>query len=96
MTQTVEKQAEEPITRLVGTGTMRVLSQSAGDTRVTWSRRNAAEVAAARRSFDELTSAPNNFAAFSVSAGQRGERIKEFDPEAEEILIVPPVAGGAD
>lgn len=72
---------------------MAVIGQ-AGDTKVIWDKDNADEVAAARKTFDELVG-EKKFAAFSVDArGDQGERIRRFDPEAEKIIIVPPMKGG--
>jgi len=52
------------------------------------------EVDAARKTFDECIK-EKKFAAFSVDKkGKKDERIWVFDPKAEEIILVPPIAGG--
>jgi hypothetical protein len=73
-------------------GEMAVMGRR-GDTKVIWDRNNADEVAAARRQFEELTG--RGFAAFSVKKnGEQDRRIREFDPEAEKVILVPQMAGG--
>jgi hypothetical protein len=65
-----------------------------GDTRVIWDSENEDEVAAARATFDKLTK-NGKFAAFQVKTkGEKGERMRDFDPEAEKIILVPQIAGG--
>jgi hypothetical protein len=64
-----------------------------GDTKIIWNPDNTDEVANARRSFDDMTG--KGFRAFAVArAGAKGDRVHEFDPEAEKLIIVPPMAGG--
>lgn len=65
-----------------------------GDTKVIWNPRDEDEVTNARRTFDELVG-EKRFAAFRVrERGARGEQVTEFDPDAEKLIIVPPMAGG--
>ena len=64
-----------------------------GDTKLVWDRRNAPEVEAARATFDALKR--QGYLAYSVSkAGDRNEVLREFDPDAEAIILSPPLAGG--
>ena len=64
-----------------------------GDTKMTWDRTNAHEVENAERTFDDLTD--QGFTAFAVTAGgERGERIREFDKNAQSIIMVPRMQGG--
>lgn len=64
-----------------------------GDTKVIWDSDNDDEVENARQTFDDLVD--KGFAAFAVKRrGGQGERIKEFDPEQEKLILVPPMAGG--
>lgn len=64
-----------------------------GDSKLIWSADNEAEVEAARNMFDDLRD--QGFAAFSVDKeGEQDRRIEEFDPEAEKIIMVPPIRGG--
>lgn len=64
-----------------------------GDTKVIWDPKNPDEVDAARQQFNTLKA--KGFLAFSVKKdGEKGVRIKEFDPEAEKIIMSPqPIAG---
>jgi hypothetical protein len=74
-------------------GSMAVMGRS-GDTKVIWSADNEDEVANARRTFDDLVT-KRGFAAFAVGArGNKTDRVREFDPTAEKIIIVPPMQGG--
>jgi hypothetical protein len=65
-----------------------------GDTRVMWDSRNEEEVDAARKQFRDLTRA--GYLAYKAEGkeGMRGEQIREFDPRAERIILVKPLAGG--
>ncbi len=73
-------------------GEMATLSR-AGDVRVMWNPDNAAEVAAAKKTFDEMTK--KGHLAFAVKkTGDKGVQVREFDPEAEKIILAPPMRGG--
>jgi hypothetical protein len=64
-----------------------------GDTRLTWSRNNDAEVDNARRTFDTLIA--KNYTAYRLdTADRRGERIHAFDAGIERMILIPQVAGG--
>ena len=66
---------------------------SKGDTKITWDSTQALEVAEAKKAFKQYRD--KGFAAFRIAKrGQKGEPIEAFDADAEEILFVPPVAGG--
>lgn len=66
---------------------------STGDTKVIWDPHNADEVAAAKAQFDALRK--KGFIAYTVNKkGDKGEIIREFDPNAEKIILSPPLAGG--
>lgn len=75
------------------TGTLAILDRT-GDTKLIWDRGNEAEVANARRTFDDLRG--KRFLAYRVTGkkGAPGEQITEFDPVAERIILVPPMQGG--
>jgi hypothetical protein len=64
-----------------------------GDTRLIWDADNREEVANARRTFEDLTK--KGFWAYSTDKkGERSERIREFDANAERIILAPQVRGG--
>lgn len=64
-----------------------------GDTRVEWDPSMRHEVEAARQNFDKLIS--KGYYAYRVSSsGERGEMIREFDPNARKIIMAPQMAGG--
>lgn len=84
-------EATETIER-AGNHEMRVMD-GMGDTKVIWSSENADEVANARKTFDELRA--KRFVAFRVNKlGNKGEQISTFDPDAEKMILVPPLVGG--
>lgn len=67
--------------------------KDAGDARLTWSADNKPEVDAARKMFDDLRA--KGFFAYAVKrSGDKGEMITKFDPEAEKIILAPPLVGG--
>ena len=78
---------------------MRVLN-SQGDQMVTWDNEKlqsgdaeaAAAVAEAERIFQEQIQRGGT--AFKVETGQPAQRLDEFDPTAEQIVVVPRIAGG--
>jgi len=75
-------------------GTMRILDHS-GDTAVTWDIDDEATVRAAEELFERLGA--ESKMAFARSAGappEEAERIRRFDPAAEEIIWVRPIQGG--
>jgi hypothetical protein len=75
-------------------GEMRIIG-GRGDTKVIWNPENSHEVKAAERQFKDLVK-KQKFAAFRVlKDGERGEQVREFDPRAAKLIIVPPMAGGA-
>jgi hypothetical protein len=80
-------------------GTLRVMSRR-GDDRVQWDTKlledgemeAVAAVREAERIFKEQRA--RGATAFKVSKGEAAVRIDTFDPEAEQIMIVPRVVGG--
>jgi hypothetical protein len=70
-----------------------ILDQT-GDTKVMWSKDNPDEVDAAEAQFKTLTR--KGYTAYRATGkdGKKGEQIREFDPDAERIILVPPVQAG--
>jgi len=66
-----------------------------GDTKIIWDSDKPDEVENARRTFNDLRK--KGYLAFSVKGkdGAKGEQISEFDPEAERLILAPPMRGGA-
>ena len=72
---------------------MSVMGRS-GDTKTIWDPSRPDEVAAARGTFDELVGR-KKYLAFKVKKdGEKGRKIKTFDPDAGKIILVPPMMGG--
>ena len=73
---------------------MRILDET-GDTTITWVVDDPATIAEAERVFDRLVAqAKIPFARPAGSPAGEAEKISAFDPNAEEIVWVRPVAGG--
>lgn len=71
---------------------MRVLNDS-GDDRIVWDRDNGFEAMDAKKKFEDLLR--KGYKAYSVRAdGKKGRRIKEFDVDAEDIIMVPKTSAG--
>lgn len=78
---------------------LRVLSAK-GDTSVEWDQKRAltgdpeavAAVREAERIFEEQRQ--RGATAFKVEPGRPARKLERFDPEADQILVVPRVAGG--
>lgn len=67
---------------------------SRGDLKQFWDRNNPDEVDEARAAFDRLVH-KKKYLAFRVDKkGEKAEQIREFDPEIERMVLVPPAAGG--
>ena len=71
------------------TGQFRIMGRQ-GDLGVGWDASDPASVAAAQERFDGLLK--KGGLAFKV--GKENEQIRAFDPSAEEIILVGPIAGG--
>ncbi len=64
-----------------------------GDVKLSWDCENEQEVSAAKEVFDKRIK--EGWAAFAEKRlGGKGDRIRTFDPDAERIVLVPPIAGG--
>ena len=69
-----------------------ILDQS-GHIKQIWDRSVPDEVGMARKTFDKMLA--KGYAAFRVKKdGSQGEKIKEFDPEAEKMILAPALRGG--
>lgn len=73
---------------------MRLIDRT-GHTSVKWSVDNATEIAIAKAGFDEAIK--KGYRAFRTTGSgndRQGEAMRTFDPSAESMLLVAPVAGG--
>ena len=78
--------------RTADQGVMAVMNES-GDLKTCWDRTKPEEIDAARAQFDSLKQ--KGYMAYKVNAkGYRGEVISAFDPEAQNIILAPPMQGG--
>jgi len=80
-------------------GMLRILSRR-GDTRLNWNMQNSlagdAEARAAVLEAERIFARERQrgATAFRVDSGKPIERLEQFDPHAEQIVIVPRVIGG--
>ncbi len=80
-------------------GILRVISKR-GDDRVHWNEQDTqvgdAEALAAIREAERIFAheRKSGATAFRVATGQPAERLEQFDPQAEQIILVPRVVGG--
>lgn len=65
-----------------------------GDTRHMWDPDNADEVRAARSTFDMLKAKGHTAYTVNEDDGEKGRVIREFDPKAGKMIMVPKVVGG--
>lgn len=70
---------------------MRILGRT-GDTKILWNVDNKEEIKSAKEIFEKRIK--EGWSAFKEESGEKGERIKIFDPNADRIILVPPIAGG--
>jgi hypothetical protein len=73
-------------------GEMAILDRT-GHSRQIWDPRNPDEVEAARATFNKLKG--KGYIAYKVKPdGSEGEIMTTFDPQAEKMIMAPPVVGG--
>lgn len=65
-----------------------------GDSKHIWDKSKPIEVEAAKAMFDTLVK--KGYLAFHVKGeqGEKGEQMKEFDPNSERVIFVPAMCGG--
>lgn len=63
-----------------------------GDVKISWNRSNIEEVNTARETFEKKIN--QGWSAFKDKFGSKGDKTKIFDPDAERIILVPPISGG--
>jgi hypothetical protein len=64
-----------------------------GDTTLTWNRENPVEIKTAEDKF--LALQKEGYLAFRLEEnGEKGELIREFNPNIEKIFMAPQMAGG--
>lgn len=74
-------------------GELCVMDPKLGDLKFTWDSENEDEVELAEKQFDEAKK--KGFLAFKVKKdGSKGKQIEKWDPDAEKIIMIPPIAGG--
>lgn len=75
------------------TGEMAVMGRE-GDTKMMWDKSRPVEVEVAKAGFDKLIK--DGYSAYAVSddGSKKGTPIKEFDPSAERLIMVPPMQAG--
>ena len=73
---------------------MQIMAQDYGDVKQIWDAENEDEVDAARRTFDYLIS--KGYYAYRVNeeGDAAGQAIREFDPQAERIILRQTMVGG--
>jgi hypothetical protein len=73
-------------------GKMSVMSKVHGDLTVEWDVEVSEEVEAACAKFEELQA--KGYAAYRMETATQGEQIREFDKQAEKIILATPLQGG--
>lgn len=77
-----------------GSGVMIIPRWDEGDFRVEWNKDKESEVTAARDQFVKLKAQGYKCYRVDPKSSERGELIKEFDPKAEKLVMIPAFAGG--
>lgn len=73
-------------------GELRIM-ETVGDIKTIWDKDKEDEVEAARKQFNEMKK--KGYIPFSVDkSGEKGKKIEEFDPDAEKLIMAPPIRGG--
>jgi hypothetical protein len=76
------------------TGVLIVPSWDEGHAEFAWDKKNEIDTAAARKHFVELKAKGYMCYRVDPKSGDKGEVVKEFDPTAEKLIMVPPIIGG--
>ncbi len=76
------------------TGVLIVPTWDEGHAEFAWDVKNEIDVAAARKHFVELKAKGYLCYRVDPKSGDKGEVVKEFDPKAEKLIMIPPMAGG--
>lgn len=75
-----------------GQGQLRVMTKE-GDFKFIWDHTNKKEAKVAKETYDKYVK--DGFIAFHVKKdGEKGVKMRKFDPEAEKIIMVPQMSGG--
>lgn len=70
-----------------------IILDQTGDTKIIWDPEKPDEVEHARETFNKLKK--KGYLAYSVNRkGDKGEVLREFDPEAEKMILAPQTVGG--
>lgn len=70
-----------------------IILDQTGDTKVIWDKNNRDEVDNARDTYKKMKD--KGYMAYSVKEdGEKKKIIHEFDPEAEKLILTPPLRGG--
>ncbi len=72
-------------------GQMSVMGKR-GDSVITWDPKNEESTKTAKQAFETITR--QGMQPYLADGTGRGEAIREFDPEAREIIFTPPMSGG--
>jgi len=73
-------------------GRLSVLDPKKGDIKLIWDSENEDEVELAEKQFKDALK--KKFTAYAVKGkGKKGEKLEEFDPDIERIIMVPPAVG---
>jgi len=76
-----------------GHGAMAVMGKE-GDTKYIWDKNVPAEVEVARSTFNGFVK-DKKYLAFKVNdKGDKGEQVRDFDPNHERYIFAPPMVGG--
>lgn len=92
--QTASDLLAAPIDVPPGTGVIIVPRWDEGHAEFRWDKKDKADVDAARKHFIELKSKGYQSFRIDPKTGDKGEILKEFDENAEKIIMVPPLQGG--
>jgi hypothetical protein len=85
--------ATKELAKMTQASEFRVMDRSGDGLKLSWNSENDQEVEAARTTFNDYRS--RGYDLFSLGDGdERGERMREFDPDVAGILAIPRMRGG--
>jgi hypothetical protein len=86
-------QEEEQMETQEAVGRELIVLDASGDTKLVWDPSKAPEVAAARQMFTDMKK--KGYLAYKVDRkGDKGEVLREFDEDAEKMIMAPQTVGG--
>lgn len=75
-------------------GLIKVMTPEDGDRHIVWDKNDEKGVSKAKKEFEKLKKKGHRIFKVDRAPQRTGTPVTEFDPEAHEYIVAPPMAGG--